>query len=38
MFVSHDLETVQTLCNKAVWLEGGRLRAAGRPTSWPWRI
>jgi lipopolysaccharide transport system ATP-binding protein len=32
MFVSHDLETVQTLCNKAIWLEDGQVRAAGGPT------
>jgi len=28
-FVSHDLESVRRLCSKAVWLEGGRIQAAG---------
>ena len=32
MFVSHDLGTVQTLCNKAIWLDDGQVRAAGQPT------
>ena len=32
LFVSHDLGTVQTLCNKAMWLDSGHVRAAGQPT------
>lgn len=29
LFVSHSLEQVQRLCNKAIWLEKGKLVAAG---------
>ena len=29
VFVSHDLETVRTLCSSAIWLEGGRIQAEG---------
>ena len=32
VFVSHDLGTVQSLCNNAIWLDGGQVRAAGQPT------
>jgi lipopolysaccharide transport system ATP-binding protein len=32
LFVSHDLGAVQTLCNKAIWLEDGEVRASGGPT------
>ena len=32
LFVSHDLGTIQSLCNQAIWLDGGHVRAAGRPT------
>jgi lipopolysaccharide transport system ATP-binding protein len=32
VFVSHDLGTVQSLCNKAIWLDSGQVRAAGQPT------
>ncbi len=32
VFVSHDLGAVQLLCNKAIWLDGGQVRAAGQPT------
>jgi ABC-type polysaccharide/polyol phosphate transport system ATPase subunit len=28
-FVSHDLESVRRLCSRAIWLEGGRIQAAG---------
>lgn len=33
LFVSHDLGMVQTLCSRAVWLDGGRVRADGDPVS-----
>jgi lipopolysaccharide transport system ATP-binding protein len=29
LFVSHDLEAVQSLCDRAIWLEGGRVQADG---------
>jgi len=29
LFVSHDLEAVRNLCDHALWLEGGRIRARG---------
>jgi lipopolysaccharide transport system ATP-binding protein len=29
LFVSHDLAAVQNLCQKAIWLEQGRIRQAG---------
>jgi lipopolysaccharide transport system ATP-binding protein len=32
VFVSHDLNTVRTLCDQAVWLEHGEARASG-PTN-----
>lgn len=31
VFVSHDLSSVQALCNNAIWLEHGEVRAAGSP-------
>jgi ABC-2 type transport system ATP-binding protein len=31
IFVSHDLESVQRFCDRALLLEGGALRACGRP-------
>lgn len=31
-FVSHSSSIVESLCNKAIWLERGRLVAIGRPT------
>ncbi len=31
LFVSHDLGAVQSLCNKAIWLDEGRVRAVGKP-------
>lgn len=32
VFVSHDLQSVQRLTQRAIWLDGGRIRAAG-PTA-----
>lgn len=32
VFVSHDLGAIQSLCNQAIWLDGGRVRATGQPT------
>ncbi len=32
LFVSHDLGTIQSLCNRAIWLDHGKVRAAGVPT------
>jgi lipopolysaccharide transport system ATP-binding protein len=29
LFVSHNMGSVQTLCNRAIWLENGRVRADG---------
>jgi ABC-type polysaccharide/polyol phosphate transport system ATPase subunit len=29
LFVSHDLATIATLCERALWLSGGRVQAAG---------
>ncbi|WP_091806743.1 ABC transporter ATP-binding protein [Burkholderia sp. WP9] len=29
LFVSHDVGSVRTLCERAVWLDGGRVRMAG---------
>ena len=29
LFVSHDLEAVRTICQRAVWLDGGRIRTVG---------
>ncbi len=31
LFVSHDLNTVQTICDRVVWLEHGRVVMAGNP-------
>jgi len=31
VFVSHDLNMIQNVCNRAVWLDGGVKRAEGRP-------
>lgn len=31
LFVSHDLESVQRLCTRAIWIERGRLIADGEP-------
>jgi ABC-type polysaccharide/polyol phosphate transport system ATPase subunit len=32
VFVSHDLGSVQSICNQAIWLDHGRILAQGRPT------
>jgi len=32
LFVSHDLSTVQSVCNRAIWLEHGAIQAEGHPT------
>ena len=31
VLVSHALPTVQELCTRVVWIEGGRVQADGRP-------
>ncbi len=31
LFVSHNLEAVQRLCDRCIWLEGGQLRMDGNP-------
>jgi lipopolysaccharide transport system ATP-binding protein len=31
IFVSHDMASVRSLCNKAIWLERGRIRMMGEP-------
>lgn len=33
LFVSHDASSVRNLCQKVVWLEGGKVRAYGDPES-----
>jgi len=33
LFVSHDLKTVTSLCDRAIWVDQGRLRAIGDPAS-----
>lgn len=32
LFVSHDLNAVQALCTRAIWMEDGQLRAEGQPS------
>lgn len=32
ILVSHDLATIQNICNRVLWLEQGELRADGKPT------
>jgi ABC-type polysaccharide/polyol phosphate transport system ATPase subunit len=32
LLVTHDLHTVQSLCNRAVWLDDGKAQAIGQPT------
>ena len=29
VMVSHDLGSIQSICNRAIWLDHGRLRFAG---------
>jgi ABC-type polysaccharide/polyol phosphate transport system ATPase subunit len=31
LFVSHDMDTVQEMCDRAIWLDGGGVRAEGDP-------
>lgn len=31
LFVSHDLSTLQMICDRAIWIEGGEIRATGDP-------
>jgi energy-coupling factor transporter ATP-binding protein EcfA2 len=31
LFVSHDLSTLQLICNRVVWLENGQVRSVGEP-------
>jgi len=31
IFVSHNLNAVREICNRAVWLEGGEIKAEGEP-------
>ena len=31
LVVSHDLPTVEILCDRVVWIDGGAVRAIGRP-------
>jgi len=32
LLVSHDLDTIQSICDRAIWLEHGQIKALGRPT------
>ena len=32
LFVSHDLSTIQSICNRALWLENGSIQAEGDAT------
>jgi len=27
LFISHDMDSIRTLCNRAIWLDRGRVRA-----------
>jgi ABC-type polysaccharide/polyol phosphate transport system ATPase subunit len=29
LFVSHDLDTVETMCNRVIWLDHGGVKASG---------
>ena len=31
LFVSHDLSTLQMICDRAIWIEGGKIMAEGNP-------
>lgn len=33
LFVSHDLSTLQLICDRAIWLDQGKIRAEGDPVS-----
>jgi lipopolysaccharide transport system ATP-binding protein len=30
-FVSHDVQSIERLCNRAIWIDGGELMAIGEP-------
>src|SRR5207248_11293275 len=32
VFVSHNMQTINQLCDRAIWLEGGRLHEEGEPS------
>lgn len=32
LYVSHSLDTIKSICNKAVWLEHGKIKMVGDPT------
>jgi lipopolysaccharide transport system ATP-binding protein len=31
LFVTHEMNTVRAMCNRAIWLEGGQIRMEGHP-------
>ena len=31
LFVSHDMQEIDKFCHNVVWVDGGRIRACGRP-------
>jgi len=31
LFVSHDMEAISRICDRVIWLKGGRIHADGRP-------
>jgi ABC-type polysaccharide/polyol phosphate transport system ATPase subunit len=31
VYVSHNMDAIKRMCNRAVWLENGELRADGEP-------
>ena len=33
VLVSHDLGAIESFCDRAIWLDGGKIRAAGKPES-----
>ncbi len=32
VLVSHDMTAIQSICNRAIWIEDGRIQAEGKPT------
>ena len=32
LLVSHDLDQIEALCDRVIWIDGGRIRANGNPT------
>ncbi|MCC9076243.1 ABC transporter ATP-binding protein [Litorilinea aerophila] len=32
VLVSHDMTAIQNICNRAIWIEDGRIQAEGKPT------